>query len=220
MTKESELYPIIKRYLEKKYSKSVLISKINSGVWGGKIDVVLVRGIFGELLNTCEIVTVEAIPDKDRFLNYIGQALGYSIFSDRCYLAVKGEFTQEEIDVANSLGIGLIEINKNSCKQVLDSKLFNPIDYLRLKLLSHFDIHKCSICGSYLIMKNPSRKLNDSIKNKMDYVYYLDAQDEIAVKKGLERRKNVYIRRYICKDCINGIFSEFIPRRLNKNICK
>lgn len=207
---ESDLYPTVKKYLDKKYSKSSLCSKINIGIKSGTIDVVLVRGIFGDLSQSCEVISVEVKADKNRFLNYIGQALGYSILSDRCHLAIPGKFSQNDIDIASTLGIGLIEIGENSCKQIIDSKLFSPIEHLRLKLLNKLKINRCTICNSYFFAsKNPNRRLFDAIKNERGYVYWLIDQDQTACEKGIDNREYAYRRRFICKDCIQQLIAKF-----------
>ena len=206
MPKEQELYPIVKKYFERKYSKYLLASRINSGLIRGKADVLIVRGIYAELSNDVEIISVEVKPNKSRFLNYIGQALGYSIFSDRCYLAILGEFDQKEIDIASRLGVGLIEIKNNSCKEILSSQLFSPIESLKLDLLSKLDIFRCAICNSFVNAPEYAKDFANAVREGKHYMYWLFDQDDLMCQKGLEKRKHVYVRRLICKDCIKGIF--------------
>lgn len=71
------------------------------------------------------MISVEVKLSARNFGKIVGQALGYSLFAHRCYLAAKASFSEEQKELANSLGVGLIELQKKynawTCVQVSTS---------------------------------------------------------------------------------------------------
>jgi len=204
---EKRLYRIVENHFKDQH---VLVTKTNTGIKGGQVDVVIVKAVFSDLLNDCEVISIEVKSSTENFLKSLGQTLGYSIFSDRCYLAARGDFTNNEISIADKLGVGLIRIKGRKCETVASSKLFKPLEYMKLKLLNKLNIHRCVICRSYFILDDYSEKIQNAIKQKRNFVYWLFEQDSLAYEKGLEDRKLTYKRRYVCKDCIEGFVSKLM----------
>ena len=92
------------------------------------VDVPGVREVGGRLSREHEMVAVEVKLWADQFTKLPGQALGYSLFAHRTYLAVwmrnEESFRAEDKDVANRLGVGLMELSgwkKKRCTEVLTS---------------------------------------------------------------------------------------------------
>lgn len=197
------------------------------GTTMGKVDVVGIKELSSDYESTIELVSVEVKDENSRFLNSIGQAFAYSIYTHRCYLAVRKsgqkKFTREEVDIANQFGVGLIEIrNKNAINIVSHSKRFDPMPHYVNLFISRLGYFNCSICsGTYkeadITKINKSGPIHENgddvylgmidkaIKNRRNVLYYLY---ELSKQRN-DERSYVYDRRYICKDCLS-IFSPLL----------
>lgn len=78
-------------------------------------------------------------------------ALGYKIYANRVYLADvrNNSFSYNEIRIANHMGIGLIEIKNNHCREILFSPAYVPMSSMNLRLLEHLALGKCQVYGSF-----------------------------------------------------------------------
>lgn len=90
MVAESDYYPFIADFIKKKYN--CLSVGINRGYLSlGLVDVIGAYDVGGPFMSDLELMFVEVKTSTNSFGKSIGQALGYSIYGDRCYLsAVRG----------------------------------------------------------------------------------------------------------------------------------
>src|SRR5690606_8105081 len=102
----------------------------------------------GDLSGDVEAIAVEVKRGLTPFTNAAGQAAGYKVYADRVYLADSRlkPFSQDEIDIASNLGIGLIQIKRGKCHEVLSSPMHRPIRRLQLQLFRALRLGKCQLC--------------------------------------------------------------------------
>jgi len=156
--KEETFYPLIEEFLKEK--KDCFKTGTKKGPRAmGSVDVIGVRDIGGQYSPFIEVIIVEVKKELWNFGTIIGQALGYSIYGHKCYLAVvfkEGQrgFSEEQKEIASNFGVGLIEIRpsrkENKCEEVQSSKLFSPMEIYMMSLLEKIGVYKCYSCGQYL----------------------------------------------------------------------
>lgn len=213
---EKDLYPHVERWVKHHYQ--CWASGINTGVRSGRIDVVGVRDVGGDLSGRSEVIAVEVKAGTQVFTTAAGQAHGYSVMADRCYLADKrtgpNPFDPAELMIAERLGIGLLAIRgNNKTDLVLSAPTNDPIDELRLQVLEKLGLADCSLCGT-LFHRNTAesstgwtgvvradrdnKDLAAAVKQGRGYMWWLS---EAAVARDQKGRKQDYWRRYLCHDC-------------------
>jgi len=197
------------------------------GTTMGKVDVVGIKELSSDYKSNTELVSVEVKDENARFLNSIGQAFAYSVYTHRCYLAFnkssKNKFKQEEIDIANQFGVGLIEIrNRKEIKVISLSRQFEPKPHYVYYFKSKLGYFNCVICdGAYkeqdiakinqpgpISIKDDETylgNLDKAIKQRRNALYYLYGLSQ----QRRDERSYVYDKRYICKDCLS-IFSPLV----------
>ena len=133
---------------------------------------------------TAELIVIQVKLSKAVFLKSIGQAWGYSLTADRCYLAVycPHGFTQSETEMAAQLNIGLIQIrDKDRCRVILSSPQHRPLRHHKLALMRKLKYVECALC-------------QPPVKREQASSYYLD-------RSAARIATNTRERRYICTDC-------------------
>ena len=214
--KEKDYYPIIASWLEKK--QHCFQTGINTGLNYGRIDVVGVKDVGGQLSGEIETISVEVKRENEPFATASGQALGYKVYANRVYLAAVREegFSHEEITIANHLGIGLIQIKAKKPVEILSSPYYKPLTSMHLLLLEKLALGECKLCGCFFNI--------GSLENKYSNLTRTNIKNALETEKGLmfwnysvgTRKKNtklwtpdtndsVYERRFICPDCISFI---------------
>lgn len=148
--KEKQLYSRIRNDLLEEFKgfgfkEEVAIPKI------GRADIVILSDVGGTQEADEEIIVIEVKLDNKNIMDKLVQTLKYSIFAHRCYLAAKfnkkENFSYEERFLAESLGIGLIEV-KDRCKIVNISKKFNPLKVKSTECFEKLGFARCSICNN------------------------------------------------------------------------
>jgi len=181
--REQDLYGGVARFLKREFD--CLTVEQTTGPRYGNIDVVGLRYIHNLYGGTAELIAIEVKLSKAVFLKSIGQALGYSLMADRCYLAVYRPegFTQSETEMSAQLNIGLIQIrDRDRCRVILSSPQHRPLRHHKLALMRKLGYVECALCQRPVKRKHVSR-------------YYLDHPSAHSAT-------NVVERRYICPDCI------------------
>ena len=209
MLPEAEYYPAVKSFISNKFNC------IATGCTKGTLDMGLVDvigayecgGLYG---NNAEVVCVEVKLTTASFGKSLGQILGYSIYGERCYLAIAfhdGEtFNNEEIAIANHLGVGLIRIPtdkagnplEDETEIVITSKLHEPIPAQKNYILHAIGIVHCFSCGLY-VQATESQEINRKTAGPALY------------------NKTSTKRRYLCKKCYSTVLSEREREKL-KNV--
>ncbi|MGA3323199.1 MAG: hypothetical protein ABSF45_01900 [Terriglobia bacterium] len=182
-------------------------------------DVVGVRDIGGDLSGDVETIIVEVKRGLEPFATASGQTLGYNISANRVYMAdIRGKmFTQDELQIASHLGIGLIQISHKKCREVLSSPFYNPIRRFNLALLENLGLGLCQLCGSLSQIGTPeklhSNLVNEDVKKALDDWKGLKFYDEEISKRkdklgiGPHPLGKVYDRRFICSNCVGELLS-------------
>jgi hypothetical protein len=215
---EKDYYGYVEKFLKNRFD--CFVTAQNRGTKFGRVDVVGIRDIGGEHKGDTEIIGVEVKGGNQPFNTATGQAYGYSVYADRCYLADVRDgarpFTLEEIDIASKLGVGLLAIRpKGSVTEILTSPKHIPLVHMRVQLINKLGYSECMICGSTFERgdddnwnKYVSREIKRAVKQEKGFVYWLFDID--ARKRSLSSRKYVYDRRYVCAECIKNLYGEFV----------
>src|SRR5947208_1742387 len=114
----------------------------------GRIDVLGIRDTGGDLSGSAELISVEVKAGRQPFTRAAGQAYGYSVYAERCYLADvrrgRPPFRDEEIAIASRLGIGLLAVGAgNRIQEVLSSPVHEPIQAMRLQAIEKLGYSEC-----------------------------------------------------------------------------
>ncbi len=148
---ERELYGTVQRWAERHFG--CFATSINTGTSYGRVDVVGLRQAPGDLSASTELVCIEVKRGTQPLLNAMGQAFGYSVYGEYCYLAdyrPKSAFSEVERGLAERLGVGLIRIRgKSSVELVSTARLQNPIEDFKRQLADQVGFVECSICRTY-----------------------------------------------------------------------
>lgn len=150
MSEEWEYYPRIAHFLKTKYHCFATGETTGSG-HVGLADVIGIRDTGGPMMPDVEVIAVEVKLDTSSLGKSLGQALGYSLFADKCYLAVpmgKKGFSLEQIEMATHLGVGLINCRKSRIREVATSSPHSPIPALRTRVIWNLDYALCCLCGN------------------------------------------------------------------------
>lgn len=214
---EKELYPIVSKFL--KHQFLCFETAQNTGSIYSKADVIGVRDIGGYLTGEVETIIVEVKRGTQPFATAAGQTLGYAIYANKVYLADKRHesFTQDELYIASHLGIGLIQIAKNKCIEVLSSPFHKPITKYNTLLLEKLRLGKCQFCESFFEigkgakwLSNMSKKVDKAIEKEKGLIFwnYEVAERKRRLKIGKGHEGWSFERRYICPDCVYYILAE------------
>ena len=217
---EQDLYPWVKSWLLR--NASCFDAHVNPGIVHGRLDVVGLRDVGGDLSGEAELVSVE-VKTGGPFATAAGQASGYSVYAERCYLAwllPKGEwFSAGQAAIASALGVGLLAIRSNHrIEEVSTAPLRQPLRGLRLRLVDAMGYAECAVCKS--IFKRGDKKnsrryvkaagkrpgaLVRAVQEEKGYMYWLREVDE----RQTPQRQFMYARRHLCADCASALFRDF-----------
>ncbi len=147
--KESEMYPAVKKWMVKHFR--CFKADVNLGLRHSRVDVLGIRDVGGDLSGEVETIAIEVKRGSEPFATASGQALGYQVYVNRVYLADVREksFSQPEIEIASHLGIGLVQVRGNTCREVLSSPYHRPITRMALELVERLALGQCRLCGSF-----------------------------------------------------------------------
>ena len=111
------------------------------------------------------------------------------------HLGINSSFEEEQIELANRLGIGLLEIGKKRCKEILSSKYHHPDTFQRLWLLANLGVYRCSICGTF----SHTDKVTRDPRKSPERSFYIRKQLDRDVLFGNSRKMRF---THFCKDCL------------------
>jgi hypothetical protein len=210
---EKTLYPLVGRWLRRHFRCFRCVT--NKGLRYSRIDVLGIRDVGTDFSGDVETIAVEVKRGSTPFTNAAGQTVGYRVYANRVYLADRRDepFNQDELLIATNLGIGLIQIKGNKCREILSSPIHRPLPQLQVRLFEKLQLGTCTLCGSLFELGDPDASSwhNVCIENvqraahlKKGLLYGLREVDERKVKLGLDRG-TAYIetRRLICPDCVS-----------------
>lgn len=218
---ERTLYPVVASWL-RRYRKCFRTS-INTGLRHGRIDVLGVRDVGGDLSGEIETISIEVKRGAEPFATATGQALGYRVYANRIYLADLRDipFTHEENEIAGHLGVGLIRIKANKCHEELSSPYYKLITRMNLLLIERLALGICQFCGTVFetgdgaVQKKFSKLARENLKKALTRERGLMFWNrELAARKhklGIRSAKDggTFERRFICPDCVSYVFTQF-----------
>src|SRR5262245_5986134 len=123
---ENSLYPVVERWLRTRFT--CFRTAVNKGLRHGRIDIIGVHDVGGELSGDVETVAVEVKRGSFPVVNGCGQALGYNFYANRVYVADirKESVSRAELLIASHLGIGLVQIKGKRCIEIASSPFAAP----------------------------------------------------------------------------------------------
>lgn len=218
---EKSHYPLVARWLKRHF----LCFKVavNKGLRYGRIDVLGIRDIGGDLCGEVETIAVEVKRGATPFANACGQTFGYSVYANRVYLAdVRGDgFTQDEIFIANNLGIGLIRIKEKKIAEVLSSPFYRPILKMQLRLFEALRLGKCQLCDSIFQIGKPElannwsnvarENIKRAIEQEKGLMFWNREVGDRKRKLGIRGKKEdttTFERRFFCPDCVDAVLKQ------------
>jgi len=154
---EERFYPIVLEYLKtcgyltEGYSESE--PKFHFIRLGKRVqaDVAGIKDVGNLYSNEIEIAAVEVKDGMHCKVRYIEQALGYSTFAHKCYLAMPIHFTEDDKNYARHMGVGLLEINGKKVSEILSPELKDVNETIMIYFLRRsLNLVKCVICGSII----------------------------------------------------------------------
>jgi hypothetical protein len=214
---EKDYYPIVAKWLSKQHD--CFLTEINTGPINSRADVVGVKDTGGDYSGEIETIVIEVKRDKEPFATASGQTFGYTIYANRVYLADKREngFTSDEIMIANHIGIGLIQIDKNNrCQEVLTSPYYKPVTKFNIQFLNKLGLGKCQFCDTFFSLGNKNNhnanvtreNIKKAVSEERGLIFWhreLDAR-KIKFKSDKRNKEHTYERRYLCPECTMILF--------------
>lgn len=217
---ETSLYPIVEKWVEGHFL--CFKTGTNVGLRYSRVDVIGVRDIGGDLSGDVETIAVEVKVEGSHFATTSGQTLGYNVYANRVYLAEwrKEPFSQEQVDIASHLGIGLIQIRGRKCSEVRSSPLYAPMRKLNLLLLDRMGLGRCQLCGCFFETGGVNQTYSNMVRGVRDNA----VERAIEKEKGLifwnyevaERKHKLGVRlapdttferRFICPECVGNLLA-------------
>jgi len=210
--KESFFYPRVKEFLESD-AFGCFKAEIRIGTsFIGIADVVGVRDIGGDVRGDVEVIAVEVKKTLGNFGKILGQALGYSLFAHKCYLAIPfmndGTFSIEQKELATRLGVGLLEISKSRgiwrCTEALTSANHTPFNHQMETLLRRgLGLIRCSFCGIFKEAGSITDSWSAALKKNKAYLIWRKPDRKLLFSR---RRKGDWRRIYICPECVKELW--------------
>jgi hypothetical protein len=212
--KESELYPILAKWMKKYFRCFKAAGPV--GTKYSRADVVGIRDTGGANSGEVELIVIEVKRGTAPFATASGQAAGYSVYANRVYLADVREqgFTVEEREIASNLGVGLIQVRKRKPQEILSSREHRPITRMWLEMARKLNFYPCRICGTFIEVeagyKNLAREnILKAISNQTGLIYWQEelADRKFKLKLTKHGAEDAYERRVICKECVWTLFA-------------
>ena len=214
---EHTLYHLVARWVRRHFL--CFRVAINKGLIYSRIDVLGIRDVGGDFSGDVETIAVEVKRGSTPFTNAAGQTVGYRVYANRVYLAdFRDEpFNQDELLIASTLGIGLIQIKGKKCREVLSSPVYQPIPKLQLRLFVALLLGKCQFCGSLFHIGEPANgnswskvcieNVKLAIQREKGLMFCNREVGRRRAKLRLCKTDYVYDRRFICPDCVAVLFA-------------
>jgi hypothetical protein len=216
--KEKAFYPQVEKWVKRHFL--CFATGVDVGTRFGRIDVVGLRDVGGDLSGEIEAIAIEVKRPEASFAASCGQARAYSVYAHRVYLAYSQDepFSWEEEQVANCLGVGLVQIKGSNSKEVLSSALHRPLPRLHSLMLEKLKFGKCRLCDSYIKIGDKKlfdRVARENIKSALDkrkgIMFWnrevADRKKKMKIRE-LKGDTETYERRFLCSDCVSLLFGE------------
>lgn len=218
--RERDLYEVVETWAERKFG--CFATAIDKGTEYGRVDVIGLRQTPGDHSAQTDLICIEVKRGTQPLLNALGQAVGYSIYGNYCYLAdyrPESPYSEIEREIAEQLGIGLIRIGKNNrVEQVSNARRCQPVENFKLRLADQMGFVQCSICGTFFARSESNRNLYDWSRLQRDtsnsarkragieagkgFVFWPeDASSQDVTHQSRHSDGRLYNRRFLCNTC-------------------
>jgi len=214
--KESLFYPCVEELLKSEAFGCFKTEKRVGTSFVGIADVIGARDVGGDVRGDIEVIAVEVKKTPSNFGKILGQALGYSLFAHKCYLAVpfldEKAFSLEQKELATRLGVGLLEIRKSHgalrCTEVLTSANHIPHGHQMETLLRRgLELVRCSFCGIFTEANNVSESWKEALKKNKIYRIWRKPDRKLLFSR---RKKGDWRRLYVCNDCVKELWEGLV----------
>lgn len=218
--RERDLYEVVEKWAKKKFG--CFATAINRGTDYGRVDVVGLRQTPGDHSSQTDLICIEVKRGTRPLLNARGQAVGYSIYGNYCYLAdyrSENPYSEIEREIAEQLGIGLIRITKdNRVEQVSNARRCQPVEDFKLRLADQMGFVRCTICDTFFARSETNRSIYDwsrlqrdssnskrkkaGIEDGKGFVFWPeDASSQDLTHESRHSDGRLYNRRFLCNTC-------------------
>jgi hypothetical protein len=215
-SKEASLYPIVDRWMKRHFL--CFRTAINKGLRFSRIDVIGIRDMGCDLASDVEAIAIEVKRGTEPFATACGQTLGYRVYAHRVYLADyrDASFSPDEVSIASSLGIGLIQIRKRKCTEILSSPIYRPMPKLYYQLLERLALGRCQFCDNIFQIGDQKRwygnvtreNIKKAIADGKGIIFWNSEISNRKAKLGIRSDKFIWERRFICPDCVERVISQ------------
>lgn len=223
--KERDLYKSVQRWAERHFG--CFATAVNKGTVHGRVDVVGLRQVPGDRSAETDLVCIEVKRGTQPLLNAMGQAFGYSVYGDFCYLAdfrPTARFSDVERDLAEKLGVGLIRVRSVSRVELVSTaRRQEPVQDLKLQLADQLGYVECTICKTYFLRNKESKqkygwdnlvrdqgnrvRVERSIREGRGLVFWPeDASANDRTHGARHDDGRLYNRRFACTTCARLFF--------------
>lgn len=206
---EKTLYTLVETWMRRKFR--CFQSGTNLGFSFSRVDVLGVRDIGGSGSGEIETIGIEVKCGAGDFATACGQAVGYTVYANRVYLAQKRQqaFKQKELEIASHLGVGLVHINQYHLREALSAPYHSTLPGITIDVLDKLDLGRCQLCQSFFITGTDQRNervslsVRNAVKAGKAYQFFTEAQEARKIKaRLLPDRSTSYDSRYICPECL------------------
>jgi hypothetical protein len=218
---EQTYYPSVDSWLRRQ--AGCFATGMNCGTRLARADVVGIRHTGGDLATDYELIAIEVKTDEP-FFRSISQAAGYSVFAHRCYLAdyQRGSrgFTREELEIALSLGVGLLKIrSRQTVEECLSAPARPAKQRFVRQMMESIGLSECVLCrgpfqGTYKAgvkradVSDVRAMLLKALRASADgratgFLYW--SQSALGMKSAAGDGRRNTARRYICPDCLQNV---------------
>jgi hypothetical protein len=215
--RESDLYGPVEKWAKKHFG--CFATGINKGTDYGRVDVVGLRQIPGDLSAETEFICIEVKKGTQPFLNALGQASSYSIYGDYSYLAEyrpDAPFSDVERVLAERLGVGLIRIDSHlAVSLVSTARRCQPDENFRLRIADQLGFVRCVMCTTFFPRNREGKnwgnlqkhtdnrsKMIAGVEDGRGIVFWPDDASQHDVTHDLRHSDDkIYNRRFMCNTC-------------------
>jgi hypothetical protein len=222
ISKESDLYAKVESYAKRPKGLDCSKTWINAGNKSIRPDVSGIRHSGGVLRGDFELIAIEVKSSAKRFVTILGQASAYSAYVDRVYLCCGLDgvtFSDEEIDIAAHLGVGLLSINSRlQVKRILPAPPCTPMMRMRQEFLESLGWVSCQICSTFFpasgdpekrstwgLTRGTTSDIANAAEDNKGYRWWVDPPTGL---KPVSDNDYIYHRRAVCPNCVRGLFRE------------
>lgn len=224
--REKELYEVVERWASRHFG--CFATSVNKGTRYGKVDVVGLRQAPGDYSADTDLICIEVKRGTQPLLNALGQAVGYSVYGNFCYLAdyrPVEPFSEFERSLAEQLGVGLIRIKSRRQIQLISTaRRCEPVSDLRLQLSYQIGYVQCTVCQTFFprVDTTGAKQAKSLLQRDLDsrarvirgiadgkgLVYWPeDAADQDKTHSKRHADGLIYNRRFLCNTCATLLLS-------------